>query len=386
MLRGPSGRFETGSTLGGESVRPFVPTPLPPTPPLVLDELRELIDQAHLALGRLDAITTLLPEPALFLYPYVRKEAVLSSQIEGTRSTLTDLLLLELDEAPGVPLDDTNQVLAYVRAMRRGQDLLGEGLPVCIRLLTQVHAVLLETGRGSEKTPGEIRRSQNWIGGARPGVAEFVPPPPGLVLDCLGDLDRFLNDQPKRTPTLIKAGLAHVQFETIHPFLDGNGRVGRLLIALLLAAEGLLKEPLLYLSLFFRQHRERYFELLQTVRRDGDWEAWLSFFLTGVATTAKQATDSAFRLNELFRTDRARIESIGRPASSALRVYHELMRHPIMAIPECARRTGMSEPTVASSMKRLESMGVLREITGKLRGRLYAYDGQLAILNEGIDD
>ena len=386
MRRGPSGRWESERAFGGESVRPFVPGPLPPDPPLQLEVLRDEIDAAHLAVGRLDAVTVLLPDPSLFLYSYVRKEAVISSQIEGTRSTLADLLLFELDEAPGVPFDDASEVLGYVRALERGLELLSSGLPVCGRMLAQVHEVLLGQGRGSDKSPGEYRRTQNWIGGTRPGKAEFVPPPAQLVHDCMGDLDRFLNDQPQRTPALVKAGLAHVQFETIHPFLDGNGRVGRLLVTLLLCAEGLLEKPLLYLSLYLKQHRARYFELLTAVRRDGDWEEWLRFFLVGVAQVAKQATDTALRLNQLFAADRARLEALDRRAGSALRVLHELTRHPILAIPECARRSGLSEPTVAASMQRMEELGLVRELTGKQRRRLYCYSAQLPILNEGLED
>ncbi|MCC6784599.1 MAG: Fic family protein [Planctomycetes bacterium] len=386
MRRGPSGEFEAGPSFGGETPRAVVPHPLPPEPGVLTAELGDEIDAAHLALGRLDAVTALLPEPAFFLYSYIRKEAVVSSQIEGTRSTLTDLLIFELEETPGVPIDDVSQVLAYVRALERGMQLLGEGVPLGARILREVHAVLLGSGPRGDQTPGEFRRSQNWIGGTRPGRASFVPPPAHRVLDCMGALDAFLNDHPRKTPTLLKAGLAHAQFETIHPFLDGNGRVGRLLVTLLLCAERVLKEPLLYLSLYLKQNRSRYFELLQSVRDDGDWEQWLRFFLIGVHDTAKQANDCAQRLNKLFADDRRRIEGLGRPAGSALRVHHELKRHPILAIPECARRCGLSEPTVATVLRHLERLGLVRELTGRQRRLLFCYQAQLAILNEGVED
>ncbi|MGH9577797.1 MAG: Fic family protein, partial [Terriglobales bacterium] len=305
MRRGETGRYEE-TAAGGERVRAFVPSPLPPEPPVVFQgDLQRVLESAVLSLGRLDGVSSLLPDKALFLYTYVRKEAVLSSQIEGTQSSLSDLLLFELDEAPGVPFDDVVEVSNYVAALEHGMTCLREGLPLSNRLLREVHGKLLSRGRGADKLPGEFRRSQNWIGGTRPGNAHFVPPPPGIVPDCMGELERFIHgDEP--LPALVKAALAHVQFETIHPFLDGNGRVGRLMIALMLHAERVLQQPLLYLSLYFKQQRDQYYRLLDSVRRDGDWEAWLDFFLEGVALTAGGAVDTAHRLLALFREDEQR--------------------------------------------------------------------------------
>ena len=306
MRRGTTGRFVITATTG-EQVRAFVPEPLPPRLPVAIDARRQrLLEQALLACGRLDSITSLLPDPDLFLYAYVRREAVLSSQIEGTKSSVSDLLLFELDELPGVPFDDVVEVSNYVAALEHGLARLAEGFPLCNRLIREVHGILLSRGRGADKQPGTFRTSQNWVGGTRPGNAEFVPPPPHEVERCMGDLERFLHNG--TVPgTLVKAALAHVQFETIHPFLDGNGRVGRLLIALVLHHEGVLHQPLLYLSLYLKRHRAEYYRLLDAVRFTGDWEAWLDFFLEGVADTATGAVDTAHRLLALFRHDAERI-------------------------------------------------------------------------------
>ena len=296
------------STVAGEECRAFIPNPLPPEPPLVLtDDDYDLMEKANRALGRLDGLATLLPDTTLFIYFYIRKEAVLSSQIEGTQSSIADLLLYESDEAPGVPLNDVEEVSSYVAAMNHGLKRLGEGFPLSLRLLREIHEVLLSPGRGSTKSPGEFRRSQNWIGGTRPGNAHFVPPPPERVVECMGALEKFLHDQPARTPVLIKAALAHVQFETIHPFLDGNGRLGRLLITLLLYADQALSAPILYLSLYFKTNRDVYYDLLQKVRTEGDWEAWLRFFMTGVLETSEQAVQTAKAILQLFDEDRRKI-------------------------------------------------------------------------------
>ena len=289
----PSGRYIRTSSVG-EEVSAFVPDPLPPSEDLGLrSEDYDLVERANRALGRLDGVTTLLPDTQLFLCLYVRKEAVLSSQIEGTQSSLSDLLLYENDEVPGVPMDDVVEVSNYVAALDHGLQRLDQGFPLSLRLIREIHGILLREGRGSEKEPGEFRRSQNWIGGTRPGDARYVSPPPNKVIDCMGALEMFLHDEPARMPTLLKAGLAHVQFETIHPFLDGNGRVGRLLVTLLLCDEGALAKPILYLSLYFKAHRDRYYDLLQRVREDGDWTAWLQFFLRGVEKTSTQAVEAA---------------------------------------------------------------------------------------------
>ena len=259
-------------------MRAYIPPPLPPRPALDLELLYEKLEAANRALGRLDGVTSILPDTPLFLYMYVRKEALLSSQIEGTQSSLSDLLLYESDIAPGVPIDDVLEVSNYVAAMNLGLQRIRERVPNSNRLLREIHGVLLSKGRGSRKDPGEFRRSQNWIGGTRPGNARFVPPPPDKVADCMGDLEKYIHEKSKRLPLLIRAALAHVQFETIHPFLDGNGRLGRLLITLMLQAEGVLREPVLYLSLFLKTHRDTYYDLLQQVRKSGDWEVWLEFF------------------------------------------------------------------------------------------------------------
>ena len=295
MHRGETGRYAT-TTVGGETVRAFVPARLPPEPALDLSVLQGPLEKALLALGRVDGLSTLLPDTHLFLYRYVRKEALLSSQIEGTQSSLSDLLLFEMDEAPGVPLDDVVEVSNYVMALEHGLRRLREGFPLCNRLIREMHAELLSRGRGRDKTPGEFRRSQNWIGGRRPGAARFVPPPVNAVSDCMSDLERFFHEQDSGLPVLLRAGLAHVQFETIHPFLDGNGRVGRLLITLMLCHDRVLHEPLLYLSLYFKRHRDEYYALLNEVRQTGDWESWLAFFLDGAAQTGDEAVSTAQRL------------------------------------------------------------------------------------------
>ncbi|NWG47366.1 MAG: Fic family protein [Alphaproteobacteria bacterium] len=369
----------------GERAEAFVPPPLPPEPPVRMGKLYRLLEEASRAIGRLDGVTSILPDTPLFLYMYIRKEALLSSQIEGTQSSLSDLLLFETEEAPGVPLDDVQEVSNYVAAMNHGLARIREGFPISLRLMREIHEILLATGRGSAKQPGEFRRSQNWIGGTRPGNAVFVPPPPEQVPDLMSDLERFIHADTPEIPALIKAGLVHVQFETIHPFLDGNGRLGRLLITFLLCAQGILKEPILYLSLYFKTHRRHYYDLLQQVRERGDWEAWLAFFLEGVAETSVQAADAAREILNLFDADRDRIEGLGRPAASALRVHQLLQQKPIIAIPDAAQRLGISAPTIAKSVHHLERLGILREITGRQRRRLFAYDGYLQILNRGTE-
>lgn len=383
MRRGTAGRFHK-SSVAGETVRAFIPEPLPPDPPLALDGgLQLTLEQAHLALGRLDSMTTLLPDPDLFLYSYVRKEAVLSSQIEGTQSSLSDLLLFEMKAAPGAPIDDVREVSNYVAAMEHGLKRLRAEFPLSGRLLREIHGVLLARGRGSDKTPGEFRRSQNWIGGTRPGNALFVPPPHQEVERCMAALERFLHDDSAGLPVLLKAGMAHVQFETIHPFLDGNGRVGRLLITFMLCQAMALREPILYLSLYFKTHRDEYYRLLEEVRRSGDWEAWLAFFLAGVRETAEGAVTTVRRLVVLFQKDRARIQAGQRAAGSALRVHEVLKERPVVSLREVSRRAGLSFPTATSAMKRLSDLGIARELTGRQRSRVFGYDRYLKILGEG---
>ena len=384
MRRGATGQYET-TIVGDETVRAFVPAPLPPTPGLDLVALQRPLEQALLALGRLDSLSGLLLDTHLFLYTYVRKEAVLSSQIEGTQSSLSDLLLFELEEMPGSPLDDVVEVSNYVAALEHGLRRIRQQFPLCNRLIREIHAKLLAQGRGHDKTPGEFRHSQNWIGGSRPATAHFVPAPAHAVAACMSDLERFLHAEDGPLPALLRAGLAHVQFETIHPFLDGNGRVGRLLIAFLLCHDGVLREPLLYLSLYFKQHRQRYYELLNNVRQNGDWEAWLAFFLDGVTQTAEGAVSTAQRLLSLFQQDQAKIQQTGRAAGSALRVHQALQEHPIASLQKLATRTELSFPAVNTGMQILEQIGVVRELTGKKRNRLFGYDQYLAILDEGTE-
>jgi len=383
MRRNALGHYDT-TTTGGELVRAFVPLPLPPEPPLDLSGSRQrLLERATLALGRLDSVSTLLPDPQIFLYAYVRREAVLSSQIEGTQSSLSDLLLFELEDAPGTPIDDVVEVSNYIRALEHGMARLREGFPLCNRLLREMHAHLMSRGRGSDKEPGEFRRSQNWIGGTRPGNARFVPPPPHEVEPCMTALEAFLHDENQSMPILLKAALAHVQFETIHPFLDGNGRLGRLLIALLLHHGGLLAQPLLYLSLYLKQHRPVYYDLLDRVRAEGDWEAWVDFFLEGMETTALGAVETARRLVALFDEDTRRVQQSGHSAANALRVLAVLRQRPILSLPQLCRLSAMTFPTANKAMTHLVEAGIARELTGQRRNRVFSYKAYLSILNEG---
>ncbi|NLE44018.1 MAG: Fic family protein [Chloroflexi bacterium] len=382
MQRRETGRFEV-TAAAGERVRAFVPAPLPPTPAIEITSQRQkLVENALLACGRLDAVSGLLPDAGLFLYTYVRREAVLSSQIEGTQSSLSDLLIFELDEAPGIPFDDVVEVSNYVAALEHGIERLAAGFPLSNRLVREIHAELLSRGRGADKQPGEFRRSQNWIGGTRPGDAQFVPPPPQEVEGCMAALERFMHE-PAIDGALVKAGLVHVQFETIHPFLDGNGRVGRLLIALLLHHDGVLRQPLLYLSLYFKQNRAEYYRLLDAVRATGDWEAWLDFFLIGVRDTATTAVEAAHRLLALFEEDADVIRNLGRAAGNILRVFAVLQRRPVATIDYLAAGSGVSYATAVRAVKTLTEAGLLRELTGRRRGRVFAYDRYLTILSEG---
>ena len=385
MERGAIGHYETRIS-GGEAVSTFIPDPLPPEPPLELDgRLLPSLEAASSALGGLNATAALIPDQALFIYAYVRKEAVLSSQIEGSRSSLADLILSEIDEAPGVPLDDIAEVSNYVAALEYGMARLGRGFRLSNRLLCEMHGILLSSGRGSRLQPGEFRTMQNWIGGRRPGDADFVPPPPSAVARCMDDLESFLDSDATGLPQLARAGLAHLQFETIHPFLDGNGRIGRLLITLLLCQAGALRDPVLYLSLFFKQHRSVYYQMLDRVRQTGDWERWLDFFLEGVRETADGAVATTLRLSELFASDRERVQSSGRRAISALQVYRELMAQPILSLADAAERTGLAFNTTANAMAVLANLGIARELTGGRRNRLFAYDAYLSILSEGTE-
>ncbi len=374
--------YET--SVGEDIVRAYVPAPLPPVPAINISDFSVLIERANLALGRLDGVTSILPSPPLFIFMYVRKEAILSSQIEGTQSSLSDLLLFEADEIPLVPLDDVQEVSNYVAALNHGLERLKNDFPISLRLIREIHEVLLREGRGASSQPGEFRTSQNWIGGTRPSRAMFVPPPPHMLMQCLGDFEKFLHAD-NHLPTIVKAALAHVQFETIHPFLDGNGRLGRLLITFILCAKGVLREPTLYLSLYFKTHRQTYYDLLQRVRTHGDWESWLTFFLEGVIETAEQAAATAQRVLVLFEIDVQRIQELGRASSSASVVHQYLQSHAITTIPSAARKLALSEPTINSALNHLVELGIVREMTGKKRRRVYGYQAYLDILREGTE-
>lgn len=384
MKRSTGRTIRVGS--GEDAFEAFVPSPLPPHPALKLTARdHDLLERANRALGRLDGLTALLPDTSLFIYAYLRKEALMSSQIEGTQSSFADLLLYESDQVPGVPLEDVREVSDYVAAVDHGLARLRGGFPLSLRLLREIHGVLLRSGRGHHKTPGEFRRSQVWIGGSRPGNARFVPPPPDHVGEQMGALEKFLHGDPVETPALVKAALAHVQFETIHPFLDGNGRLGRLLITLLLCAEGALSAPILYLSLHFKAQRQEYYELLQRVRTHGDWEGWLRFFLDGVIVTADEALRTTRRILARFEKDRRQLEGLGRAAASALRVHEHLQRKPITGARDLAKELALTYPTVASSLERMRELGIVKELTGYKRNRVFAYAPYVALLSEGTE-
>ena len=373
------------SSISGERVKAFVPKALPPKPPVRLDDtLSARFDEALAAVSKLDAAANLLPSAQVLLYSFIRKEAVVSSEIEGTQSSLADLLLWELEEAPGVPLDDVEEVSRYVKAFEHGINRVRGGFPLSSRLFREIHAELMTQASGA-KAPGEFRRTQNWIGGTRPGNAHFVPPPPDRVAACMSALEAFLHNKQHRTPPLLKAALAHVQFETIHPFLDGNGRVGRLLTTLILCVENVLGEPLLYLSLYFRQHRAEYYRRLDRVRTDGDWEGWCEFFADGIVETSTSALGAARKLTALFDEDRAKITALGaRQAPSALAVHEALQRRPLASVSHLVSAANLSFPTVGDTLRRLEQLGIVREITGRKRDRVFAYDKYMRTLNEGV--
>ncbi len=373
------------TSVADESFDAFVPFPLPPDPPIELNPAdQELLEEANRNIGRLDGAIPFIDIP-LYTYMYVRKEAVLSSQIEGTQSSLSDLLLHESEQVTGVPLEDVLEVSSYVSALDHGLNRIRSGFPISNRLVNEIHKILLSHGRGSSKSPGEFRKSQNWIGGSRLGNAVFVPPPPQHVGECMGELEKYIHDIPQRTPPLTKAALAHVQFETIHPFLDGNGRIGRLLITLLLCSEGVLTEPILYLSLFFKQNRDEYYERLKKVRTDGDWEGWLRFFLQGVNETSKQAVRTADSISTLFENDRTHITGLKRTAGSTLQIHTVFQRNPILSITQASELSSLAFQTSLSAIERLCEMGIAEEITGHQRKRLYIYREYLDLLNQGTE-
>lgn len=383
MQRGLTGQY-TPTIAGGVACRAFVPEPLPPMPALDLNgKLQTRLSEAMLALGRLDAISTLLPDAKLFLYSYVRKEAVMSSQIEGTQSSLSDLMLYEMDGQPGVPMDDVQEVSCYVNALTLGVDRVRQGNPISFRLIAEIHQALMTSGRGINRGPGEFRKNQVWIGGHRPDEASFVPPPANQIADCWAKLEQFINDVPEATSPVIKAALAHVQFETIHPFMDGNGRVGRLLIPLILVEAGVLKEPLLYLSLFFKQYRDTYYQLLQQVRITGDWEAWLLFFVDAIAATANQAVSTAQQLTQLLASDKARLAELGRLSGSAKQILDALFAHPVSNINALTAATGLTPATIGKALDAMQNtLAIVHELTGQKRNRVYAYRAYIDILNQ----
>lgn len=378
----PSGKFvrQNPSSLGEYTA--FVPDLVPPAAissfgPAVL----EAEQRAGLSLGRLDGLMSFLPDPDLFLYMYVRNEAVLSSQIEGTQSTLSDLLLFEHEGAPAVPQADVEEVSAYVRALHVGVERLAI-LPLSMRLLCDVHRELLSGTRGADKSPGEVRATQNWIGGSMPSTAFFVPPPPYLLGELLSNLEKFINDVPARTRSLLKAGIAHAQFETLHPFLDGNGRLGRLLITLILVSEKVLHAPLLYLSLYFKEHKHAYYEHLQRVRTHGAWEEWLLFFFRGVEDVAQRGSDTVRSVSDLFKRNHDAIVSHGGRATNALmRVFEIAKREAVIGLPDLVKRTNMTHPTVSQAVKKLVELGILYEVTGKARDRRYLYRDYVTLLS-----
>lgn len=368
------------TAVAGERVRAFVPPPLPPMPAIRIEALLARLSAADRALGRLDGLDVLLPEKTLFLYMYVRKEAVLSSQIEGTQSTLSDLLRFETDATAGQPFDDVREVSSYVDTLMYGLERM-ESLPLSLRLIREMHARLLRSGRGATQQPGRFRTSQNWVGGTRPGNAMYVPPPVDALMPCLDAFERFIHAETPDIPPLVKAGLLHVQFESIHPFLDGNGRLGRLLITLFLCAEKVMRQPLLYLSLYLRRNRADYYRLLQEVREQGAWEAWLEFFLDGVTETAGQAFDTATRISALLAADRERVGAGGRN-NTALRLHELMQTSPYLTAPQAKERLGLTMPTVNSALGELQRLGIVEEVTGRKRGRVYCYTAYMELLSE----
>jgi len=370
-----AGRYVQQST----GYRAFIPVALPPNPDIEFDgELRTLLSNADRDIARLDAIATLLPNPDLFVAMYVRHEAVLSSQIEGTQSTLEDVLAFEAQGSSNDSAKDVEEVVNYVRAMNHGLRRLGE-LPLSLRLLREIHGELMHNVRGGEKTPGEFRTSQNWIGPAGSSLANasFVPPPPHALMNALGALEKFLHEGQTTVPLLIRCGLAHAQFETIHPFLDGNGRIGRLLITLILCEQGALSRPLLYLSVFLKGHRAEYYDRLSAIRDHGHWEQWLKFFLRGVSQTARAATRTATDIVTMREAHRSAL--IKNP--KALKLLDSLFQQPLVSPNRIAEIVGCTHPTAVKLARDLESRGWLREVTGFERNRLYRYQPYLALFH-----
>ncbi len=390
MPKRTTGRYER-TAVGGEEVAAFVPHALPPVdPPIVVDAvLAERLRAAEQALVRLELAGEMVPSLDWFIYAFVRKEAVLSSQIEGTQATLVDLLTFEAQdggEHSAAPNADVEEVCNYLDAIAYARTQLAEptGLPLSMRLLSETHSRLMRGVRGAEKLPGEVRRSQNWIGGSRPGNAAYVPPPPHALAEVLGAFEKYLHAS-DALPPLVRAGLLHVQFESIHPYLDGNGRIGRLLVTLLLEHWKLLTKPLLYLSLFFKRHREDYYRRLNNVRIDGDWEGWLDFFLDGVATIADEAVASARELFALVAVDRTRVLAHEGMSVVALRLFELLPRHPVVTVASVMKLVETTKPTAGRAVDLLVAAGVLVETTGKKRDRSFVYRSYLDRLRVGTE-
>ncbi len=366
-----------------ESYKAYIPPKMPPNPPIDFIKLYPKLEKATLALAQLNSLGENIPNKSLFIYMYVRKEALLSSQIEGTQSSFSDLVLFDSHQKPEISIEDVEEVSNYVKAMNYGIKRLKEAFPLSLRLLREIHSILLSGVRGSTKLAGEFRRSQNWIGGTRPANAVFVPPPVNYLDQCLSDFENFLHS--KDLPVLIKAGLAHVQFESIHPFLDGNGRLGRLLIILLLSANGILDEPILYLSLYLKKNRSIYYELLQEVRIHGTWETWLEFFLDGIYNVSKMAIQTTQNINSLFEYDIKKINTLNRARFSCAKVFEYMKLLPQLTVNLVCEKLQMTAPTARSTLNNMVSIGILEETSGKKRDKVYVYRKYLDILEEGTE-
>ena len=378
-----SGRYEITSYRDTE-VRAFVPGPLPPEIGLDLGRLQTLLDKALIAIGKLDSISMLLPDPRLYLSAYIRKESLLSSRIEGVFSTLTDVLLYELGQHHAVAIDDDLiEVVNYAQALEYGlKRLRKDDFPLSNRLIKEMHEILLRSSRGNHKSPGKFRRTQNWIGGTRPDNAAFVPPPALFIDECMSELEKFIHTENFAYSSLIKTGLTHVQFETIHPFLDGNGRIGRLLIMLQLCHEGLLSQPVLYISLYINKHRAEYYKLLNAVRTEGRWLNWLEFYLNAVLESSEHAVSVAMQLKNLFQNDELKIRNAGGRKGSAVQIHQAFQKDPVLTLSNITQSTGLTFPAVSKGVSVLENLGIVRELTGKQRNRVYAYSNYIAILGD----
>lgn len=378
MERGIQGKLLKCSVTS-ECYEAYIPNKLPPKPEIDIQSVSSLLEKANQAIGALNGVISTVPDSAIINYMYVRKEALLSSQIEGTQSTLDDLLKYESNQTQGIPVEDASEVSSYVAALNYGINKINEGFPLALRLIREIHAILLTNSRGNTKLPGEFRSSQNWIGGTRPGNARFVPCPPDKLLDILSELEKFINID-DNIPTLVKAALIHVQFETIHPFLDGNGRLGRLLITFFLCVKGLLKSPFLYLSLFFKKNRSLYYEYLNNVRYHGDWESWIKFFLEGIIETSNDARETIVQIQKLFSEDEKKLETLGKAKVSAKTVFAQFEQKPILTVAEIENKIKLSRPTIISSINRLIDLGIISNTSEKKWGQTYAYSQYIDLL------